>query len=167
MTSDQLLVPAKNGPSKGACFAQGLVSGAAGAVVVAGVTAVAATVLAPEVVTGALLVGAAYGFVQTGTSVYNNLQSGNQADLAYNAGSAIGGFLGGGATAFGVRYSITGETNLPTGIGDFFGRGKGIYREPGQSWQSAARAAFAKGPDLAGAAVALGLAGTGTSSGRN
>jgi hypothetical protein len=106
---------------------------------------------------------AAYGTVQTYVSVRNNWQNGNQAGLAYNAGSVIGGLLGGAATGFGVRYSITRETNLPTSIGDFFG--KGIYVEPGQNWFSAARAAFAKGPDLGGAAAATGIAGAGLSPG--
>lgn len=153
-------------PSKGTCFVQGLKNGAVGSVAVAGVAAVAGLVLAPEVVTGALLVGAGYGLVQTGLSVYNNYQSGNQAGLAYNAGSVLGGFLGGGASSFGVRYAITGETNLPTGIGDFFGKGKGIdFNRPGQSPFAAIRAAFSKGPDLGGGAAALGLAGAGTASG--
>jgi hypothetical protein len=130
-------------------FIKGLKNGAVGAVVVAGAAAAAGTVLAPEVVTGALLVGAGYGLVKTGLSVYNNLQSRNQAGFAYNAGSVIGGLLGGGATSFGVRYSITGEANFPTNIGEVFGRGKGIdFSGPGQSPFAAIRAAFSKGPDL-------------------
>jgi hypothetical protein len=157
-----------NAPSTGGCFIKGLAHGAVGAVVVAGATALAATVLAPEVVTGALLLTAGYGLVKTASSVYNNYQSGNKAGLAYNAGSIIGGLIGGGSTTFGVRYAITRETNLPTSIGDFFGQGKGIdFSRPGQSPLAAIRAAFSKGPDLGGGAGALGLAGTGIFSGCN
>ncbi len=148
------------------CFVKGLKGGVAGAVVVAAATTVAAAFLAPEVVTGALLVGAAYGVAKITVSVANNVQNRNKAGLAYNAGSVIGGLIGGGVTGFGVRYSITGETNLPTGLGNFFGKGKGIdLSRPGQSYFEAIRAAFSKGPDLGGAGLAVGVAGAATTAG--
>jgi hypothetical protein len=158
---------ANNTPNKVGCFVKGLKNGATGAVIVAGATIIASTVLAPEVVTGGLLLAAGYGTAKLASSVWNNFHNGNQAGLAYNAGSVLGGIVVGGATAYPTRYAITGETNLPTGIGDFFGAGKGIYVNPGQSVWSAVRAAFAKGPDLGGAGLATGIAGGAVSTGCN
>jgi hypothetical protein len=58
---------------------------------VAGGTALAATVLAPEVVTGALLAVGAYGGYLLYQSVKADLGSGNSAGLAYSAGAFLGG----------------------------------------------------------------------------
>ena len=146
----------------GRCFAKGFVRGAGGAIVAAGVTAVVGAVAAPEVVTAGLLVAAGAGTYALVRSAANHYSHGNSAGLAYDAGSALGGIFVGGATAFPVRASITGETNLPTSIADFMGMGKTIeFNRPGQSVFEALRAAFAGGPDLGGAGLGVAMTGAG------
>jgi RHS repeat-associated protein len=142
-------------PGTGACFLKGLSQGAAGTVVVSLITAAAATVAAPEVVTAGLLVAGGYGGYKLVTSVWSNYHSGNTAGLAYDAGSLLGGAAVSAPASFGVRYAITGETNLPSSLWDLSGFGKLI--DPRQGPISGA---FQKGPDLLGGAGALTGAGT-------
>jgi hypothetical protein len=129
---------------------------------VAGGTALAATVLAPEVVTGALLAVGAYGGYLLYQSVKADLGSGNSAGLAYSAGAFLGGAAAGGVTSFGVRASITGETAGPSGLFDFSGLGKltNPFRA-GNSVFGNIRASFAKGPDLLGGGASIAGAGAG------
>jgi hypothetical protein len=146
------------------CFAKGVGHGAVGAIAFAGVTAVAGLVAAPEVVTAGLFVAGVAGTAMLARSIATHSSTGNNAGLAYDAGSALGGILGGGATAFGVRASISGETNLPTSFADFLGMGMGKtieFNRPGQSIFGALRAAFAKGPDLGGAGLGVAAGGAG------
>jgi hypothetical protein len=94
--------------------------------------------------------------------VKSDLSSGNKAGLAYSAGAFLGGAVAGGTTSFGVRASISGETNLPTGLFDFSGLGKltNPFRA-GNSIFGNIRASFAKGPDLLGGGAAIATAGAG------
>ena len=144
------------------CFVKGAATGLATGLVVAGATAALATVASPAVVTGALLAAGAYGGYRLYQSVKGDLASGNNAGLAYSAGSFLGGAVAGGTTSFGVRYSITGETNLPTGIVDFLGLNKltNPFRA-GNSVSGNIGAALGKGPDLLGGGAAIAGAGAG------
>ena len=128
--------------------------GGIGTAGVALLTAAVATVAAPEVVTAGLLIAGGLG----AAALIRDFSHSGGAGRAYDAGSFLGGALVGGASSFGVRYSITGETNLPTGIIDFLGINKVINPSFGPI-----SGAFAKGPDLLGGAAALSGAGSGTS----
>lgn len=112
--------------------------------------------LAPEVVTAGLLAAGAYGGYKLYQSISSNLQSGNQAGLAYSLGSLAGGLAVGGATSYGVRFSITGETSGPSGLLDFSGLTKltNPFRA-GNSISGNLQGAFAKGPDLLGGGAAI------------
>jgi hypothetical protein len=144
------------GASKAGCFVKGVTHGAIGGLVVAGGTVLASTVLAPEVVTAGLLAAGAYGGYQLYQSIKTNINGGNQAGLAYSLGTLVGGAAVGGATSYGVRFSITGETGGPTGLLDFSGLTKltNPFRA-GNSVLGNLRAAFAKGPDLLGGGAAI------------
>jgi|SRR5271168_167532 len=144
------------GASKAGCFLKGVAHGAIGGLVVAGGTVLASTVLAPEVVTAGLLAAGAYGGYQLYQSIKTNINGGNQAGLAYSLGTLVGGAAVGGATRYGVRFSITGETGGPTGLLDFSGLTKltNPFRA-GNSVLGNLRAAFAKGPDLLGGGAAI------------
>lgn len=149
------VVPAKTGTSIGYCFVKGLVHGGVGTAGAAIITAAVATVAAPEVVTAGLLIAGGAGAALLVRDFMHSGSSGR----AYDVGSALGGALVGGASTFGVRNAITGETNLPTGIVDFLGIKK-VY-DPRLGVNSAP--AFKKGPDLLGGAAALLGAGSGGS----
>jgi len=119
---------------------------------------------APEIATVGLFVAGAVGTGTLVVSAANHYLDGNRSGLAYDAGSALGGILAGGATAFGVRFSITGERNLPTSFGDFMGKGKTTeFDREGQTAFDAIRAAFSKGPDLGGAGLGVAAGGAGAS----
>jgi hypothetical protein len=117
-------------------------------------TAALATVAAPEVVSAGLLVAGGIGAV----ALIRDFSSSGRAGRAYDAGAFLGGALAGGPSSFGARFSITGETNLPTGIVDFLGINKVINPSLGPI-----SGAFAKGPDLLGGAAALLGVGSGSS----
>ncbi len=146
------------------CFFEGLKNGAIGSAVVTVAVAGASAFVAPEIVTGTLLLAAGagtYAFVQ---SAFAHYRARNLAGLAYDAGSAAGGLVVGGVAGFGTRGAITGEADFPTGFRDFMGFSKTFEIRPGQSLGEALRAAFSKGPDLGGAGLAVGVSGTGAAS---
>ena len=120
--------------------------GGIGTAGVALLTAAVATVAAPEVVTAGLLIAGGLG----AAALIRDFSHSGGAGRAYDAGSFLGGALVGGASSFGVRCSITGQTNLPTGIIDFLGINKIINPSLGPI-----SGAFAKGPDLLGGAAAF------------
>ena len=147
-------------PSKGGCFAKGLLNGGIGSAGAAILTAAVATVAAPEVVSAGLLIAGGAG---AAALIYDFAHSGG-AGRAYDAGVALGGALAGGGTSYGTRFSITGETGGPSGLLDFSGLTKitNPFRA-GNSILGNLGAAFSKGPDLLGGGAALAGAGSGAS----
>ena len=124
--------------------------------VVAGGAAALGVLVAPEVATGALFAAGTYGAYKLFQSVYSNISSGSQTGLAYDLGRAAGGAAVGGATSYGVRFAITGETAGPSSFLDFTGLTKltNPFRA-GNSIGGNIRAAFAKGPDFLGGGAAI------------
>ncbi len=146
--------PPRTGTRTGYCFVKGLLNGGVGTAGAAILTVAVATGAAPEVVSAGLLVAGGAG---AALLVRDFMHSGI-GGRAYDIGLFLGGAAVGGASTFGVRYAITGETNLSTGIVDFLGVNKVLDPRLGNPV-----GAFKKGPDLLGGAAALLGAGSGAS----
>jgi RHS repeat-associated protein len=142
------------------CFLKGAAWGAAGAVVVGGVAAVAVTAAGAPVaaVTGILVVAGIAGGVVTGWDIYNQSGFGNWNRVAYDVGSVAGSAAAGAAIAPVIGPAIAGGETTPgwspakdwSNLFDPFYPGGSVW-----SW-------LGKGPDNAAAGGAAAAAGSGT-----
>jgi RHS repeat-associated protein len=98
------------------CFGKGLLYGAAAAVAIGVAAAAAATVLPTAVVTGALIAGAAAGAASLGWSAASSAYTGNWDQLAYDAGTLVGGAAVGGVGGRLTAEAVNGVKSPPWSI---------------------------------------------------
>ena len=142
------------------CFANGALYGALGAIVVAGVRVAAASVLPVAAVTAALslaaVVAGSYLGYDVGVSAYN----GNWDEVAYDAGSLLGGAVTVGISGRATAEAINGVESPPWSLSsDWSQRYNKTLGSPSDFFDTG----FS--PASAGAASAVGGAGAGAASG--
>jgi RHS repeat-associated protein len=147
------------------CFLKGAANGAAAAVIVGGVAAVAVTVGAPvAAVTGIVLVAGVAGGVATGWDIYSQTGVGNWNRVAYDVGSVAGGAAAGATIAPVIGPGIAGgETTPGWSLSKDWGNRFDPFYPGGSVWNW-----LGKGPDNAAAGGAAAAAGSGAAmAGRN